>query len=173
MDAIKRLRALREAGAVKRCHTVPIIGSYDIAQHSFGAVNLLLVLRPRSRLELVKVLLWHDCAERWVGDIPAPAKWIVPELGKLYELLERRVLAAIGCSAEQLTADEARWVDWIDKLELWLWTYDQVALGNRNALSIRRNLRRYFRRQRRLPRAIQSIIDNYKWRRENDTIPGF
>ena len=132
-----RLAATREAGTVRRCHIVPHHGQYNIAQHSYGAVSLVLLLHPNPSLELIKAVQWHDVAERWLGDVPAPAKWSNPELGAAYEEAEERVLKRLGLFA-QLTKEEVAWLKAVDTLELWLWCREEEALGNAAVTPMRR-----------------------------------
>ena len=73
----RRVLAAREGGNVLRCHTVPHHGQYSVGKHSYDALSLLLLLHPNPSMNLVKATLWHDCAERFVGDMPAPAKWLL------------------------------------------------------------------------------------------------
>lgn len=126
---LTRLAATREAGTVRRCHIVPHHGQYNIAQHSYGAVSLLLLLHPKPSLKLIKAVQWHDVAERWLGDVPAPAKWEHTELGEVYERAEAELLKRLGLFA-QLTDLEQEWLKAVDTLELWLWCREEEALGN-------------------------------------------
>lgn len=134
---LTRLAATREAGTVRRCHIVPHHGQYNIAQHSYGAVSLLLLLHPNPSLTLIKAVQWHDVAERWLGDIPAPAKWTHTELGEAYERAEEELLKRLGLFA-QLTDPEQAWLKAVDTLELWLWCREEEALGNAAVIPMRR-----------------------------------
>ena len=134
---LTRLAATREAGTVRRCHIVPHHGQYNIAQHSYGAVSLLLLLHPNPSLTLIKAVQWHDVAERWLGDIPAPAKWTHTELGEAYERAEEELLKRLGLFGE-LTDLEVAWLKAVDTLELWLWCREEEALGNAAVTPMRR-----------------------------------
>lgn len=134
---LTRIAATREAGTVRRCHIVPHHGQYNIAQHSYGAVSLLLLLHPHPSLNLIKAVQWHDCAERWLGDIPAPAKWTHTELGEAYERAEEELLKRLGLFGE-LTDLEVAWLKAVDTLELWLWCREEEALGNEAVTAMRR-----------------------------------
>lgn len=136
MNDVIRLTATREAGTVRRCHVVPHHGQYNVAQHSYGAVSLLLLLHPSPSLDLVKAVQWHDVAERWLGDLPAPAKWAHPELRQSYEAAEEKILQALGFSVE-LTEWDLRWLCAVDTLELWLWCREEEALGNSRVVPMR------------------------------------
>lgn len=135
---LTRLAATREAGTVRRCHIVPHHGQYNIAQHSYGAVSLLLLLHPKPSLKLIKAVQWHDVAERWLGDVPAPAKWTHTELGEAYERAEEELLKRLGLFGE-LTDLEVAWLKAVDTLELWLWCREEEeALGNAAVTPMRR-----------------------------------
>lgn len=124
-----QITATREAGTVRRCHVVPHHGQYNIAQHSYGAASLLLLLHPHPSLNLIKAVMWHDVGERWLGDMPSPAKSVNPQLREVYEEAERRVLATIGL-LPGLMPDEEEWLKAVDILDLWLWSREEAALGN-------------------------------------------
>lgn len=131
-----KVAATREGGAVRRCHAIPHHGLYNIAQHSYGAVSLLLLLHPEPSLNLIKALQWHDVGERWLGDMPGPAKTVNERLGEVYEQVEARMLFQLGL-APALTEEEAHWLKAMDVLELWLWCREEEALGNRNVTRMR------------------------------------
>lgn len=124
-----QIKATREAGMVRRCHTLPHHGQYNIAQHSYGAVSLLLLLNRNPSLSLIKAVMWHDVGERWMGDIPSPAKKSNPQLRQFYEEVERRVLATLGL-LPGLMPDEQNWLKAVDILDLWFWCREEEALGN-------------------------------------------
>lgn len=133
---VVRLTATREAGTVRRCHIVPHHGQYNIAQHSYGAVSLLLLLHPAPSVDLIKAVQWHDVGERWLGDMPAPAKWENPELGRIYEAAEERVLRALDLLPD-LPEPDLQWLKAVDTLELWLWCREEEALGNSRVTPMR------------------------------------
>lgn len=137
MDRLRlRVAATREGGAVLRCHTVPHNGRYDVAQHSFGAVSLLLILHPNPSLDLIKATQWHDVAERWMGDMPAPAKWSNPVLGEAYAEVEDGIMKALDLLPD-LTDEDHEWLKAVDTLDLWLWCRSEEAMGNRNVVQMR------------------------------------
>lgn len=132
-----RLAATREGGAVRRCHIVPHHGQYNVAQHTYGAVSLLLLLHPEPSVDLIKAVQWHDVGERWLGDMPAPAKWENPALGEVYEAAEEEILDRLGLMPD-LTEEDRRWLKAVDTLELWLWCREEEALGNERVIPMRR-----------------------------------
>lgn len=130
-EAIRRVWAAREGGHVRRCHVVQHLGHYDVAQHSYNALSLLLVLHPNPSLQLIKAVLWHDVGERWLGDMPSPAKAADETLCKIYEDLEARVLALrLGLDVSQLQPEERAWLRAVDTVELLMWCNEQLCLGS-------------------------------------------
>lgn len=165
--AIDRILAAREAGHVRRSHTLPYHGDYTVGKHSYDALSLLLLLYPGGApsLGLIKAVLWHDGGERWVGDMPGPAKWYDKVLGEAYERAEAKASAAHGFWQE-ITVEEKNWLDGVDKLELYLWCHDQIAMGNCNAKSFVSQLSSWFvDNEARLPAEVISVYKAYYWRR--------
>lgn len=175
---IDQIMAAREAGHVQRCHVVPHHGAYNIDGHSYNALSLLLILHPAPgpSLFLVRAVLWHDHAERFVGDMPATAKWINYKLGEEYELCEARAHDKIGLvNLGELSDNDRAWLDGVDKLELYMWCLDQEALGNRHTMHFATNLDAWLEKNRsRLPDQIQAVwgelAQGHGWRRLSETI---
>ncbi len=160
---------LREGSHVSRCHTLPHHGEYTVGKHSYDAVMLLMELHPNPTLRLVKAVLYHDLGERWCGDVPAPSKWSDGEISKRLALLEKRCLEALGYG-DKLTPEEVMWVNAVDKLELLLWSKDQLAFGNMNAASIIGNLISYFKRTT-MPKEVEDFMEDHCWTRTPDELP--
>ena len=135
---IYRVQAAREGGDVKRCHTQPTISHYDNAQHSYGAVTLLLLLHPNPSVNLIKAVMFHDVGERWMGDLPSPAKTVNAKLSRHYHVAENMVLDSLGMNLV-LTAPEESWLKAVDTLDLWLWCRKEEAMGNRLLVQMKRN----------------------------------
>jgi len=165
-------KAVREGGMIERVHTVPSHGTYSNAEHTYGALSLLFVLYPGTpSMNLVKAMLWHDTAERWTGDVPGPMKYSIPELARLIEEVELACFAEMGIDFD-LTEDEKKWLRAIDKIELWLWSHDQLALGNLNADEIQRTLYDLFMTGAiPLPRECQEFVREFRWGRLTDQPP--
>lgn len=134
-----RVKATREGGEVERCHGTPHVGAYTVGQHTFGAVSLLLLLHPAPTIELVKLVQWHDVAERWLGDVPSPAKLVSPDFARLYETAEARLLFQLGLVRDPsaYAPEDLNWLRAVDIIELWLWTGEQVRFGNGNVRRMR------------------------------------
>lgn len=165
-------KAVREAGMITRCHTVPHHGSYSVAEHCFNALSLLLILYPGPpKASLIEAVLWHDVAERWTGDIPGPMKYISPELDDMVTEVENKCFRFLDIVVK-LTEEEYKWLRAIDKVELWLWSADQLAMGNQNAGEIQRTLYDLFMTgEIPLPEECQQFVKEYRWSRLSDMPP--
>lgn len=164
----EHIQALREAGAVKRCHTIPIHGHYDVAQHCWNAVTLLFCLHPDPSPALIKAVLYHDAGERYVGDLPAPAKWFSPDLSLLHGRLEDMILERLGLNIDLLPEDW-RWLKSLDLLEFYLFCLDQKAFGNQHILKCLEAVKNWFHEQHeRIPVPIQQFYNNHKWSRTDE-----
>lgn len=168
----ERIRFLREAGVIPRCHT---FGSPDPRQtvglHSWNATNLLLVLHPDPSLNLIKAVQWHDAPERYVGDTPSPAKWASPELRDALAKLEDRVHAHFGTSVP-LTEQERLWLQCVDLLELLLMAQERRALGDYRFLQMVTVVSAWFT-QHKVPVQIARFLQSYiHGTRLLDTLPG-
>jgi len=141
-----RIRVLRESGAIMRCHNVPHHGEYSVGLHSYNVVSLILQLHPNPRMELIRAAMWHDMPERYLGDLPAPAKWYNPNLRATYEHAEATVLEKVGMPdlMECLTDEEIWWLHACDRLELELFCQDQAAMGNRHTNVMHLNVLQWF-----------------------------
>ena len=128
---IEKILELRKGGVTRRLHTVPMLGSQTVAQHSWGVAVLLVQLHPNPSLQLLKAALWHDVAEAWVGDVPATAKWRWRPLAHQVAFAELEIEDELGIRVN-LTDKEHQWLNGCDILELALTCYDQLRLGNRN-----------------------------------------
>lgn len=166
-----KIRYLREAGNVRRCHIVPHLCEYTVGKHSYDAVVLLLTLCENPSPKLVKAVLFHDVAERWVGDMPSPAKGFNESLGREYLAAEQEVWERLGLSGvlADLTLSEREWLEAVDKLELWLWAHDQLALGNRHVETFISVLDLWFDdRGSTVPQAVRIFRNEFRsagWRR--------
>lgn len=130
---LSRIKYAREAGQVKRCHTVPVIGHYDVAQHTFNMLCMLRVLYPEPTLRLIWAIIAHDVPERTTGDIPATSKWSGIVNTQTLKDAEDHILSDVGFDHLSLNQEEQKILKGLDMLELFFWTLDQRELGNKNA----------------------------------------
>lgn len=168
LSAVERIKATREAGNVRRFHTIPHVGEYTVGKHSYDAVSMLLVLHPDPSIDLVKALLWHDGAERWIGDMPRPA----PNYNEaLFDTYDQAHMAALQTwemyeGFENLTDEDFRWLNAIDTLESWVWCQEQIAFGNRHCAPAVLYLARSIERElENFPRPCRDFYAHYIWSR--------
>ena len=168
MNNIETILKLRECSKVRRCHTIPHQGEYTVGKHSFDCVTLLLTLFPDAPLDAIKTMLLHDLGERWVGDMPCVAGWDDGALGAAYRNAENNALERNNI---KLPALEPRWahvIRLVDKLELWIWSQEQLVHGNASVQGCINRLSEYFdglAAEGRLPVAVAEVLENYEWRR--------
>ncbi len=166
---IRKIRAIREGGKTERTHTTPHHGSYSVAEHSWGVATLLAILHPNPSTDLILAGMWHDVHERWTGDTPAPIKWGLGNVTKdELKRLESSINASIGIYFDLSPAD-IKWLKACDMLEFWLWSIDQLMLGNKNAEEGMTNAKNWFStHERDVPDTVRDFMNQYKWRRTSD-----
>jgi len=130
----QKIKFMREAGAVRRCHTMPVIGEYNVGIHVYNMLSMLRILWTSAPNSLIWAILEHDAPERLTGDIPAPVKW--------FGIIDREILDKIEQSIMldtleydyigELSKNEQAWFHSLDIFELALFCRDQIMLGNRN-----------------------------------------
>lgn len=135
----------RLGGRVERCHSIPHQGSYSNAAHSWGVAMLMWYLFPEDFPRLAVHCISHDVPEGWVGDVPAPAlRWTKNVRGELAEL-ERMLADDLGLPYEgDLAPEDHAKLKACDRLELYLWCCEQLALGNVYASEPLAELDHYF-----------------------------
>jgi len=139
MKLTDRIRHVRQAGRIGRCHQWPKVEPYRNGQHSWGVCVILRLLWP-ERQDLLDFALFHDIPEHNTGDIPSPA---IKRLGIEEQLVreDRAVMKVLRLPDEHSLSME----DWhklraADSLDLWLWCWDEEALGNQAAAEMRRQM---------------------------------
>lgn len=168
LTSVDHVKATREAGAVERCHVIPHVGEYTVATHCYNMVSMLMVLHPNPSVALIKTLLWHDGAERWVGDLPHPAKRWSTALRAGYDEAQLNALQhwEMYEGFEGLEDDDYRWLNALDTLELWVWCHDQIAFGNRHCEKTLVYLTRNIAAQlSRFPEPCKEFFASYDWSR--------
>jgi 5'-deoxynucleotidase YfbR-like HD superfamily hydrolase len=171
LERNRRARTFREAGAVQRCHTVPHHGCYDIAQHSWNMAMLLYQFHPNPSTELIYAVLSHDVAERFTGDTPAPARWAFPPLRESAKVLEKRINHFLGIDLE-LSEEDALWLSALDRIEFWMWTHDQLAMGNQHVKKAHEAIFTWLAQNiDDLPKPLPTFVGNFDWDRESDYPP--
>lgn len=126
--------AVREGGAVERCHVIPHHGSYNIAQHSWGVAVLIhqLFRDHPKRNEAIEIALFHDVPERWTGDMPSTVKHSCKTLREDMERVERIIATKLDIPCEHSASPDAYQMFKIcDMLDLFLWAIEESANGNK------------------------------------------
>lgn len=144
MNTVDRVRAVREAAMVERCHTVPHLRSYTNGAHTYGVCVLLRMFWP-DEPKLVDFALFHDTPERWTGDMPSQVIRAHPELKKSLKKEDERIAAALSIPTEH-DMEPLSYMKFkaCDRLDLWLWTWEEEAMGNKMVLGVRRALDELF-----------------------------
>lgn len=164
------VKLMRSSGHVRRCHVSRIIGEYDVSQHCWQALTLLLTLHARPSLRLVKAVQFHDNHERFTGDVPSPSKWNRPDLAAALSSAEHDVNDQLGLHTlfSSLSEEEQWWLLGVDVTELMMWCADQLAMGNTMVTRVFHNCRRFLRENwKSLPENLQCFL--FHWDGETMT----
>lgn len=171
---IEQIVKMRECSKVERCHTIPHFREYSVGIHSFDCLLLLYDLYPGDPPpRLVKAITFHDFPERWVGDLPAPAKWYNEHVRKHHGDAELAAIARHNLPAFTLSEDEQKWLDAIDRLESLIWATEQkFGFGNRNVEGMITQLHKWFLtkfHEHLLPMPVWDVYSDYQWHRGPET----
>lgn len=169
VEKSKLVTALREAGAVERCHTYPKIGRYTNAEHCYNMLCMAYVLYPGEHPpeKLIRAILYHDVPERWTGDIPAPVKSKIEGIQEL----ESVIFTELGIGY-QLDEETNRWLQALDKAELYVWARGEYALGNIAVVEILIVISRWLSENEGLiPDEVLLFLRKYTWERLGDGLP--
>lgn len=120
------------SGSVERFHNAVGISNQHVSSHSWGVAMLCQHFDPDCSKELIMAALSHDCAEMFTGDIPANTKWELPELKKLLDKYEDKILLDLGLSFE-LTDEEKILLKICDILEGMQYCLGRMQMGERGA----------------------------------------
>lgn len=155
------IETLLEAGRIKRCHNLDIHGTYTVGRHSYGVATILLLMHPNPSLDLIRAALWHDAPERYLGDLPAPAKWYNADLSREYGIAETKVLEHMGLGdlVDGLTDDDQVWLHAADRLELLYWCRTQWSMGNALVANVFDALQEWARRSE-MPDCIRAEFES-------------
>lgn len=115
-------------GHTMRFHTRPSM-QHSVGQHSHGVAVLIAMFYVSPSVELLKAALFHDLAERRVGDLPYYTKRDNPALKTLHHMLEESESRVMGVHVELSPADLRR-LKFFDMLELLLHSVYHLELGN-------------------------------------------
>lgn len=172
-DALSRIVAIRLGGKVERCHTIPHVGSYSVAAHSWGAAMLLREFWPEEFPHLVGFMLSHDVPEAWIGDLPSP---LLASLGLdsrvSIEFAEDRILDHLHLpSLESVPQEDWAKIKACDRIELLLWCMEQeFVLGNLYVRECRRRLLEFIV-ENPPPEPARSFVEELRWRDPSALLP--
>jgi 5'-deoxynucleotidase YfbR-like HD superfamily hydrolase len=134
-DMMKRVEVLRDAGEVKRLHTVDTISSHTIARHVYGSQIIaveLCRLNDHPTGPVLLQLLVHDAPEIDTGDIPAPTKRASPEINQALESMESAFYSSYMISLPFMTKVGHDIVKASDTLDLAFAALYEQRRGNRH-----------------------------------------
>lgn len=122
---------MRRGARVQRFHTEWTIGDCRIAEHSYNVTVLIdAITDGKARPELLRAALYHDQAEQFIGDVPAPVKWRSKALNNELAIMEDLFNIENNIMPEVLTDEEQLLLKWADMLELLWFCYEQKLQGN-------------------------------------------
>jgi 5'-deoxynucleotidase YfbR-like HD superfamily hydrolase len=127
------LNMVRSGGTMRyHCQAGETLKPQDVAQHSYGVFWFAYVLTHGSmRREMMLAIMSHDAGERWIGDVPAPTKRVVPGLGaKLNELESEAVRKRGGVEPQNLTPGESLLLKLADYLDGAAFCDRELKMGN-------------------------------------------
>lgn len=96
IEAFNQMGWLRAGGYTRRYHGWRTLKDDPVGQHSYNVANIILVLRPDCRKELVVAGVRHDSAEWRTGDVPADVKRTVPGLKEAMDAAELKEFRMVG-----------------------------------------------------------------------------
>lgn len=129
---------VRAGGRVDRLHTVHKTRPYSVAEHSWNIWMLIHQLDPSVLdIHLTQYIMFHDVAEHWVGDVPAPVKWMNPAMGHEYALMESEIAHKLtNFHREELSEYQHELFKFCDMLDLLLFCREEEWRGNRELQGI-------------------------------------
>ena len=134
----KRLRLLRNAARVLRCHNARSLHQQTVGEHTFGVLALLATVYPQARAAVWQAALYHDVPESVTGDVPAPTKWRFPLLEEALKEAESGIRQEYALDI-LLSDHEKRVLKFCDYMELALFAIEECDSGNAHMASMARN----------------------------------
>jgi len=128
-----RVRFMREAAAIERCHKRPHLLRYSVGHHTHDVLSLLIQCWMRDhegqlpRAELMTAAHIHDHPERVTGDLDSVIKALV---SSTLERVENNVERWLGLDVLDLTDEEKAYLHAADKFECYLWVTEESRRGN-------------------------------------------
>lgn len=130
--SLKRLKLMRAAARVKRCHVMHSNHQQTVGEHTFGVIALIReVIAPRvPSSNLLLKALDHDATEAVRGDPPGPVLWWRDDIRKGYADMDKGIEDEYGLTKAELTEWEAQVLVFCDKFEFVLYALEEVDSGN-------------------------------------------
>lgn len=168
MELHERILQARASGAVERFHIMRSHRAQTVADHSHGVAVLAMLIDPNCSAVVLKAALSHDFHERDTGDMPSTAKWLYPELAAAMAKVEGLWNKANGYDWK-LTDKEVALLKFCDYLELFLWSHEEVRLGNKFAAEPLVNITRVLDKMQELSPAQHAVYFDLRQIISNET----
>lgn len=130
---LERAHLSRRAGRVTRYHSQTLLRSEDVATHTFGLMNLLVIMTAgQVSARLLMAALAHDMGEYATGDVPSPVKRAMGATAKeAFDLMEDTAMLVIHPDLlEDITEWEYRLLKTCDNLDGLLKCIEEKRMGN-------------------------------------------
>lgn len=127
---LQRLKLMRCAARVQRCHTMPTVYRQSDGEHTFGVLAIILTIWPNASTDILKAALYHDAPEAISGDMPAPAKWRHRDLGSAMDVVEEAIAVEFQLTTV-LNSFEERVLKYADIMEFAMFACEEIDMGNR------------------------------------------
>lgn len=133
LNSLQRIHLARRAGRVQRYHQHTLLKSENVAEHTFGLINTLMIMTDRQITpRLLMAAIAHDMGEYVSGDIPSPIKH---GLGKEFKdemnRIEDKAMHDIhGKDWEELTPWEYLLLKTADNLDGLFKCIEERCMGN-------------------------------------------
>lgn len=123
VDRGGQVLAAWRAGRTRRWHAnAELEGSGDHTDgHSGRMAVLAICLFPDASAALYAAIAAHDLGEQGLGDVTADAKRADPVLKARLDFAEERSRQGMGLALPPLSADDARRLKFLDRLDAFLW----------------------------------------------------
>lgn len=121
------------SGDVTRFHNVPNITAQKNSEHSWGVALLCQYFDPYCSKNLILNALTHDCAELYIGDIPATTKWEYPEIKAILDKIEKKVDFDLGLATFIITPKEKDLLKFCDMIEGMHYCMSRIKAGEQCA----------------------------------------
>ena len=83
-----RLALVLSGGSVRRYHQDGSVHPQSVSDHTWRALIILLHFWPEISRQVLLAMIYHDVAERYIGDIPATVKLNSPEISNTLNDME-------------------------------------------------------------------------------------